>query len=159
MQTTQQKQRTERERILEIVKVFPDVVDEETKVGEKKAKRDQYGRPTVMTAQVIAKLEQASAVGCPFTEAAIFAGIHYATLQRYFDKHPHFRDRLLELQDHPVLAARTNVVHDIRVNKSVSTSFEYLKRKRRDEFAEKSELDIKGVPKLIAFKDDGDDDE
>ena len=96
-------------------------------------KKDQFGRPTVITAQVKQDLLAAYAFGCPGTEAALFANISYPTLKRYFLKDPDFKDRCMELQEKPVLLARMTLI------KAIATSPYYalklLERLKADEFS------------------------
>ena len=68
------------------------------------------GRPTVMTDAVIAKLEQAFALGCTDAEACVYAGISRDTLYLYQSKHPGFHARKDELKTTPVLKARMVIV-------------------------------------------------
>lgn len=130
-----------------LLPAHPEAEDDTTPEGAKKVARDKFGRPTVMTATVILKLEQAAAIGCPLRECAIYAGIGYTTLMEYLKRNEDFRNRLEDLKETPILAARANVIRDITNHKNVSTSLEYLRRKRRDEFADKS---VVGVEKEVS---------
>lgn len=114
----------------------------------KKDKKD-VGRPTVMTKDVVNKLEQAWSMGCSDLEACIFADISKQTLYSYQDKHPEFIDRKELLKKKPVLMAKKNIIDamDTKENPDyksiIETSKWYLERKCKDEFSTKVENDIK----------------
>lgn len=107
------------------------------------------GRPTIMTENVIAKLEEAFAWGCTDIEACLWADIAPATLYKYQDKHPEFVERKESLKEKPVLLARKSVV--TRLERDPRLSMDYLSRKKKDEFSQKSETDlrVKELPKPI----------
>ena len=50
-------------------------------------------RPTVMTDDIVAKLESAFLMGCTDNEACLYADIDRSTLYRYQEKNPEFSDR------------------------------------------------------------------
>lgn len=68
------------------------------------------GRPTRMTPETIQKLEDAFAIGCPDTEACLYANIARQTLLNYEKRHPEFIDRKERLKNSPTLQARRTVV-------------------------------------------------
>lgn len=68
------------------------------------------GRPTVMTDAVVAKLEEAFALGCTDNEACFFAGISRDTLYHYQNNNPGYSDRKEALKSSPVLKARKVLV-------------------------------------------------
>lgn len=113
-----------------------------------KRKADGRGRRTVMTSQVLAKLEEAFAWGCTDVEACLWAEIGKSTLYKYQDAHPDFAERKADLKETPVLLARKAVVTAIRKGDRM-TSMAYLERKRKDEFSTKSEVQNSGEQKLI----------
>ena len=49
-------------------------------------------RPTVMTDEVVSKLEHAFSMGCTDLEACMYAGIAKATFYRYQEDNEDFRD-------------------------------------------------------------------
>lgn len=99
------------------------------------------GRPTVMTQDVVNKLEQAFSMGCSDLEACLFADISKQTLYDYQDKHPEFADRKAMLKQKMIFKARS-VIADALNNKDQNTARWYLERKGRDEFATKVESDV-----------------
>ncbi len=108
-------------------------------------------RPTVMTPEVIAKLEEAFAWGCTDVEACLWAGIAEPTLYLYQDKNPKFIERKKALKETPVLLSRKAVVNAIKKGDRV-TAMAYLDRKKKDEFSTRSEVtgkDGKDLPTPI----------
>lgn len=115
-------------------------------------------RPTVMTPEVIAKLEEAFAWGCSDVEACLWADIAPATLYQYQEKYPKFTERKAELKETPVLLSRKAVVNAIKRGDKV-TALAYLDRKKKDEFSTRSEhtgKDGKDLPTPIISVDKSD---
>jgi len=71
------------------------------------------GRPTVMTKDVIAKLEQAFMMGCPDIEACLYADISMDALYLYQRKNPQFINRKEKLKKTPNFKARKTLVEDV----------------------------------------------
>ena len=107
-------------------------------------------RPTVMTPEVIAKLEEAFAWGCTDREACLWADISPAALYLYQEKRPEFVERKEALKDTPIMLARKTVVEAIK-KKDRTMALAYLDRKKKDEFSTKVEQDVrvKELPKPI----------
>lgn len=99
------------------------------------------GRPPKIDKEVLAKLEQAFAMGCSDSEACVFADINMATLYRYQQHNPEFSNRKKLLKDKPVLKARSIVVNALNKNDKEVAKW-YLERKRKDEFSLKVENDV-----------------
>lgn len=99
--------------------------------------KNKGGRPPKIDKAALAKLEEAFAIGASDGEACFYADINPATLYRYQEKHPQFRDRKLALQQKPILAARREVVSGMKGNPDLA--FRYLERKRKAEFGPGSE--------------------
>lgn len=95
-------------------------------------------RPTVMTPEVIAKLEEAFAWGCSDKEACLWAEIAPATLYKYQEEHPEFSERKDALKESPILLARQSVLKGVKA--SPELALKYLERKKKDEFSLRSEL-------------------
>lgn len=107
-------------------------------------------RPTIMTPEVIAKLEEAFAWGCTDIEACLWAEIDARTLYKYQERNPEFVQRKEALKETPVLLARKSVVNKLRLDPRLS--MDYLSRKKKDEFSQRSELtgkDGKDLPTPI----------
>lgn len=97
------------------------------------------GRPTKMTDSVIKTLRDAYLIGCTDEEACLKAAINPATLYRYFEKNPEFKEKSRLLQENPCIVARQTVFDSLSDNPDIA--FKYLERKRRDEFGPKQEHD------------------
>jgi len=100
------------------------------------------GRPTVVTEEVLQKLEYAFALGCTDLEACLHANIGKSTLYDYQNANPKFSERKEELKEKPVLMARTTVVMDIQTNPDMA--MKYLERKCKKEFSTKVEQEQYG---------------
>lgn len=68
------------------------------------------GRPTVVTPEILIKLEEAFALGCSDLEACFFADIGKTTLYNYQNANPEFVERKEELKKRPVLKARRRMM-------------------------------------------------
>lgn len=108
-------------------------------------KRDNYksnetpeGRPTVMTKQVLSKLEFAFKIGASDRLACIFAGIGEATLYRYCENHPEFREQKENFKQTQSLNALRNIAVALNSG-SVADSWTYLGKKLRKEFGNDKE--------------------
>lgn len=113
------------------------------------------GRPTKMTPQTVAKLEEAFSFGCTDIEACLYADIHKQTLYDYCEKYPEFTDRKETLKKHPTMVARKNLVRSINKGE-VEDSKWYLERKSKAEFSSKQMVEHSGDsgnPVAIALKD------
>lgn len=107
-------------------------------------------RPTVMTEEVLSKLEEAFAWGCTDVEACLHADIAAKTLYLYQEKNPEFIQRKEALKENPILLARSTVIKGFM--KSPELALKYLERKKKDEFSLRSEFTGKdGEPLNIAL--------
>lgn len=91
-----------------------------------------------MTPDVIVKLEQAFAIDSTVQEACSYAEISHDAFYDYLKKNPQFSDRIADLRNRPILAARERVVKGVKEN--YSNAMDYLKRKRPTEFGDKTTL-------------------
>jgi len=110
------------------------------------------GRPTVMTPDVLAKLEQAFAIDATVEEALSYAEIKPDAYYDYLKKNPQFCDRIKDLRNRPILAARQRVVQGVKEN--YSNAMDYLKRKRKLEFGDNIDMTTGGEkiqPILVKF--------
>ncbi len=98
----------------------------------------EVGRPTEKTPEVIRKIEEAAAMDCSMEEIAFFANIHRATLYRWIKEDKELKDRIDELKQTPFLKARQTILKSISENPQYA--FEYMKRKKKDEFSDRQEL-------------------
>ena len=96
------------------------------------------GRPTAMTDEVIAKLEQAFLLGCTDREACMYADIVPSTLYRFCQSNPAFSERKEVLKEKQFWKAR-QVLSDALDNGDVATAHKVIDRK------EGSKLSISGA--------------
>lgn len=107
--------------------------------------KNEVGRPTVMTKEVLEKLREAFLLGCTDLEACLYANIHAATLYNYQKETPGFLEEKERLKEAPILLARKSVVNALSLNPDLS--LKYLERKRKAEFSLRTEhTDGEGKP-------------
>lgn len=101
---------------------------------------DVGGRPTVITPEVIRKLEDAFSIGASDLEACFVAGIGKTALYEYQKQNPDFTERKEALKQMTSYAAR-KVVNDKIIEGDVDTATWQLERKNKDEYGTKSTVD------------------
>lgn len=101
--------------------------------------RCKCGRPTKMTPETLAKLEQSFAIGCTDIEACALADISKDVLYNYQKKNPKFVERKARLRELLSAKARSNIAKSMR-NEDAHTSKWYLERKKKEEFSERAEF-------------------
>jgi len=91
------------------------------------------GRPTVMTEDVIRKLEHAFSLGCTDLEACFFANIGKTSLYKYQDENPEFTERKELLKQSPIFKARQKIYdhmdsadEQISIKATIDTMNRYL---------------------------------
>jgi cob(I)alamin adenosyltransferase len=102
------------------------------KPGGKKA-----GRPSVITEETVQKLEEAFRIDATTDEACRYAGIARSTYYDWYGKDKNFRTKMDSAQDYLFLLAKRNWTEAIQ-NKDKAASMDYLKRRQRDRYAEKT---------------------
>ncbi len=114
------------------------------------------GRPSVMTAETIAKLEEAFTHGATDKEAAFIAGIGARTLYDYCQENEEFSQRKEALKDMVKYQARMNIAKAINAGDKPLSQW-YLERKGKDEFSSRTEnTGADGTPltvQIISFDD------
>lgn len=104
----------------------------------KKLSGNKVGRPTVFTPELVTKLEQAFAIDASVEEACSYAEISRNAFYEYLKRNPQFNDRINDLRQRPVLLARQTAIK--KIPESYQNAIDYLKRKRKTEFSERTEL-------------------
>lgn len=120
---------------------------------QKKLSKHPGGRPSVLTEEVIKKLEQVFSLGGTDLEACFYADISHQTLYNYQNAHPEFVERKNALKEQPILKARQTVVKSLD---DVQNAQWYLERKAKKEFAQRTEnqVDVVGTTlNIIVFGD------
>ena len=95
--------------------------------------KNKGGRPSVITDEVLLKLEEAFALDCTDLEACLFAGISKSALYHYQEGNEEFKERKQLLKETVVLAARTTVSKEVKINADMA--LKYLERKKKSEFS------------------------
>ena len=115
---------------------------------------EKRGRKTVMTPEIINRLEQAFSMGCSDLEACLYADIGKTTLYNYQNENPEFVERKEKLKEKLVLKARS-VIADSLNKQDENTAKWYLERKAKNEFSTKveNETTINGIETaLVVWK-------
>ncbi len=89
------------------------------------------GRPTVMTPEVLQKLDDAFMAEASDEAACFIAGISPGTLYKYQRENPEYINRKERLKDDVRLRARMSVARAIRTEERPDTAKWYLERKDR----------------------------
>lgn len=112
--------------------------------------KNKGGRPTVMTQEVLSKLEEIFAIGGSDQEACFYANISHQALYDYQAKFPEFVERKEALKETPVLKARKTVVD--KIGESYGNAMDYLKRKKKIEFGDNVDVTTNGKDLAIDNK-------
>lgn len=115
--------------------------------------KKERGRPTVMTEEVIRKIEEVAALDGSVAEMAYYAGIHPDTIYAKMNDDKDFSDRIKALRERPILKARQTVVKSLD---NPVHAFNYLSKKKKDEFGNNLDLTTGGdklSPMLVKFID------
>lgn len=109
------------------------------------------GRPSVMTEEVLGKLEEAFKYGATDKEACVYADIAPATLYKYQEENPEYSERKDQLKKLPIFTARKSVVD--KLPRDADLALKFLERKRKKEFSTRVEeqhtLDVDTVGKIL----------
>ena len=118
-------------------------------MAEKKAakktstKKNKGGRPTVMTAETVKKLEYGFLRGLTDEQCCLFAGISKQALYDYCHAHPEFTDRKELLKQQPSVQAKINIAEGIESGDAELSKW-YLERRNKDEFSTKQDIGVSG---------------
>lgn len=102
--------------------------------------KSKVGRPTVMTKEMLDKLEMLFAKGLTDREACLIADINPSTLYNYCNDHPDFLERKELLKEKVKIQAKLNIAEAIE-KKDIDNSKWYLERKAKDEFSAKQMIE------------------
>lgn len=111
------------------------------------------GRKSTMTDEKLQKLRQAFSIGCSDREACVYADVALSTLYNYQNVNPEFIEEKAGLKEKPVLLARQVVVKSLE-KEDVKTAQWLLERKKRKEFATRTESEIRQVEAFDNLTDD-----
>ncbi len=102
------------------------------------------GRPTVITPEVIRKLEDAFIAGCTDLEACCYADISKTALYEYCQKNGEFAERKETLKNQPLMQARF-IIKEALVDGDLNTANRVIDRKE----GQKIKQDITSAGKQI----------
>ncbi len=107
---------------------------------------NKVGRPTIMTPEIISKLEEVFAIGGSDTEACFYADISPQTLYTYQTNNPGFIERKEALKERPILLARRTIVKSLD---DPNYAFRYLSKKRKAEFGDTIDVTTTGTITVV----------
>lgn len=111
----------------------------------------EVGRPLEFTEDVVSKLEQAFALDSTVEEACLYADISRQTYYLKIKERPELSDRFDELRQRPFLKARQTLVKSLDLPEHAKW---YMERKKKTEFANRTELTGADGERLIASKEE-----
>ncbi len=114
--------------------------------------KETRGRPTKNTEETRRKIEEATALDASIDEVAFYADISRDTYYEIIKKDKVFSDRLDALRNRPILKARQTVIS--KMSESYQNGMDYLSRKRKSEFSQKSEVEHSGTLHIGQLLDD-----
>ena len=103
-----------------------------------KTTKNKVGRPTVITEEVLAKLEYAFSIGCTDKEAYSHAKVSKEAFYGYQNNNPKFKEYKEQLKQKPFLKARDSINKGL---KDPKIALKYMKYKRSKEFNTKQVID------------------
>lgn len=114
------------------------------------ATKKKAGRPTVMTSEVIQKLELAFSKGLNDREACLYANIAPSTLVKYCQDNEDFSMRKELLKEQPKMKAKL-ILSDKLDEGDDKVAEWYLERKAKEEFSTKTEIagTINGAVQIV----------
>ena len=102
----------------------------------------KIGRPSIVTQEILDKLEYAYALGCTDEEACLHAGIYPSVLYRYQEKCPEFKEKKALLKRNPVLLAQSVLFEGLKGKSDLALKvLERLHKKYRPKQDTKLESD------------------
>lgn len=94
-------------------------------------------KPVKMTEETVKKIEEALALDCSIDEVCLYANISKQTLYNWQESFPELKERFDLLRATPFLKARKTISDSLS---NPQYAFEYMKRKKKDEFSDRQEL-------------------
>lgn len=99
------------------------------------------GRPSVVTEEVIRKLEEAFMLDLTVLEACFLADIGKTAYYDWLGENPEYADRFESLRQNPIIEMKKAVITFGKEN--YSYAMDYLKRRRPNEFGDKTTQEVK----------------
>ena len=104
---------------------------------DQKYKYKGPGRPTILSEEIVSKLEYCAAIRATITETCSYAGIARQTYYRWLEENSELSDRLDDLREKPFITARKTVIDNLS---EVPTAFKFLEKVKPEEFADSLNL-------------------
>ncbi|MEK9132020.1 MAG: hypothetical protein AAB447_03865 [Patescibacteria group bacterium] len=101
-------------------------------------KGGKTGRPTVMTQEVVGKLEHAFVYDCTVEEACLYAGIAPDTYYTFCKQYPDFSERITLLRHAPYFVIRKTIL--VAAEHDANLALKYLERKLPQEFSTRAQV-------------------
>ena len=128
-----------------------------TTTKKKRTKKSNAGRPTVMTKEVIAKLEECFLADISDAQACYIAGIDPCSLYRYQEAHPEYCKRKETLRKMPI--AKAKIIINNRLNQQDPDTAKWLlERKAKKEYSKLATMEIDTGVTVIEVADKKDKD-
>lgn len=105
--------------------------------------KNKGGRPVTFNEDIVKKLEEVFSLDGTVSEACFYAGISRETYYNHVKESSELYDRFESLRNKPVLSARKEVISAFTKNPELA--LKYLERKKKSEFAPKTEVDLNGT--------------
>ena len=118
--------------------------------AKKKTKKDIHprGRPTVMTKDVVNKLEEAFSFGASDVQACLYAEISTTTLYNYQKENPEYIDRKNVLKENIKMHAKLNIAKKVmgtgKGDGDIDTS-KYILDRTDPDFKPKNKFEVEGM--------------
>jgi hypothetical protein len=124
-------------------------------------RKSNAGRKTKDTPEMRQKIEEAAALDASVEEICFYADISHDTYYSLLKRDPKFSERIKALRQKPILAARQAAIkHSVD---SYSSAMDYLKRKRKKEFGDRSIIatedengNVQPITGMVIKKENGD---
>lgn len=98
---------------------------------------NENGKYTKLTDDTVNKLEEVFALDGSVEEACLWANISRTTYYNWIKDNPEMEERFNRLRQTPFLKARRTIDKSLE---KPQYAFEYMKRKKKDEFSDRQEL-------------------
>lgn len=114
------------------------------KRAHKKVKESKrgVGRPTIISEEVVKKIEEASAIDATIHELCLYANISVQTYYNWLDANPEYVERLKLLRNSPFLKARRSIVQSLE---DPNNAFRYMEKKLPAEFSDRKVVQHEGI--------------
>ena len=103
-------------------------------------------KPVKMSDETVKKLEEIFALDGTVEEACFWAKISKQTYYNWIDSFPEMKERFDAIRQEPFLKARRTIIKSLE---NPQFAFEYMRRKKKDEFSDRQEVTGKDGKSVI----------